>query len=417
MSAASFEVARLLRAAGADGCVELNLGGGPSILVTFRDITPAETITSLSATLGPFSAVVSGLSFTCEPDKATAHIALAARTLPAQLPALTMLADGPDVAVGSASPGVPLPSTQPEYSGDDYAAALSDLPDNELQSALDEVSRCMASLYAQLAERTKQLEAASGERYALDEELRRRAGDRAAANRAIEDFLSTLSHELRTPLNAMLGWARLLRIGQMDRAGADRALDALERNARLQAQLISDILDASRIVTGYLRLDLHPVRIGAVISAAIESVRADADAKQIIVDAAVRFRGRVNGDPDRLEQVVRNLLANAIKFTPAGGRIHVSLARRRRAVALTVTDTGEGIDQAFLPFVFERFRQGDTSVRRSHGGLGLGLSIVRHIIELHGGRVEVASEGRGYGAAFTVYLPVSDLRDAVADSP
>jgi signal transduction histidine kinase len=243
--------------------------------------------------------------------------------------------------------------------------------------------------------------------------LRRRVRDLEVANHAIEDFLSTLSHELRTPLNAMLGWTRLLRTGQLDPAACDRALETIERNARAQEQLIADILDASRIVTGHLRLDVRPVRLPALLASALESVRSAAEAKGITVETSIDFRGSVRGDPGRLQQVVRNLLENAIKFTPASGHVRVSLQKNGDDVALTVSDTGQGISPEFLPYIFDRFRQADTSVTRSHGGLGLGLAIVRHVVELHGGRVQVASEGPGRGASFSVCLPLGRGSESV----
>jgi PAS domain S-box-containing protein len=243
------------------------------------------------------------------------------------------------------------------------------------------------------------------ERRRLEDDLRRRADDLAAANRAKEDFLATLSHELRTPLNAILGWTRLLRWGKLQPSGVERALETIERNARLQAQLIADILDVSRIVTGKLRLQLVPLELAPVVSAVADSLRPGADAKGVTIELALGAAGVVLGDPDRLQQVVWNLLSNAIKFTPSGGVVRVALERTATSMCLVVSDNGEGIDAALLPFVFDRFRQGDASVTRPHGGLGLGLSIVRHIVELHGGKVEVTSEGRGQGSTFSVQLP------------
>jgi len=252
------------------------------------------------------------------------------------------------------------------------------------------------------------------ERKRLEDDLRRRAEELAVAHRAKEDFLATLSHELRTPLNAMLGWTRLLRIGKLDAAGTARALETIERNAHLQEQLIADILDVSRIVTGKLRLELRPTALGPLVENTIDTLRPSADAKSITLTAALHADGTVLGDPDRLEQVVWNLIVNAIKFTPIGGSIGVTLERHGGSAILTVTDTGEGISSDVLPYVFDRFRQGDASVTRPHGGLGLGLSMVRHIVELHGGKSTVMSEGRGRGATFTVQLPIRDVRDALA---
>ncbi len=251
------------------------------------------------------------------------------------------------------------------------------------------------------------------ERKRLEEDLRRRAEDLSAANRAKEDFLATLSHELRTPLNAMLGWTRLLRMGKLDGAGMNRALETIERNAHIQEQLIADILDVSRIVTGKLRLELRPIELAPVIEAALDAVRPAAAAKGVHLEAQTDFQGTVLGDPDRLQQVVWNLVSNALKFTPAGGHVGVSLSRVGPSAVVTVSDTGEGIAPELLPFIFDRFTQGDVSMTRPHGGLGLGLSIVRHIVESHGGRVQAQSEGRGRGAAFSVHLPVRALQQPV----
>jgi PAS domain S-box-containing protein len=248
------------------------------------------------------------------------------------------------------------------------------------------------------------------ERKRLEDDLRRRAEDLAVANRAKEDFLATLSHELRTPLNAMLGWTRLLRMGKLDAAGVTRALETIERNAQLQEQLISDILDVSRIVTGRLRLELRPTELAPIVDATLDALRAAAEAKGVGLASRLQFAGAVLGDPDRLEQVIWNLVVNAIKFTPAGGSVLVTLDREGPSAVVTVTDTGEGIGADLLPFVFDRFRQGDASVTRPHGGLGLGLSIVRHIVELHGGKANVTSEGRGKGATFSVVLPIRAIR-------
>jgi PAS domain S-box-containing protein len=244
------------------------------------------------------------------------------------------------------------------------------------------------------------------DRKQLESDLRRRAEDLAAANRAKEDFLATLSHELRTPLNAMLGWTRLLRMGRLDANGVARALDTIERNAHIQEQLIADILDVSRIVTGKLRFELRPTDLAPVVDATLDAVRPTAGAKSVELRSHLTTPGPVRGDPDRLQQVVWNLLVNAIKFTPAGGTITVVLAEEDGGAVVRVADTGEGIDRELLPFIFDRFRQGDASVTRPHGGIGLGLSIVRHIVEMHGGKVLALSEGKGKGTTFEVHLPL-----------
>jgi PAS domain S-box-containing protein len=250
------------------------------------------------------------------------------------------------------------------------------------------------------------------ERTRLEDDLRRRAEDLDAANRAKEDFLATLSHELRTPLNAMLGWTRLLRMGRLDAPAAERALETIERNAHLQEQLIADILDVSRIVTGKLRLNLRPIDLGPVLDAAVDAVRATAQAKGIFLVRQIEPAGTVLGDADRLQQAFWNLLSNAVKFTPRGGTITVSSGRVGANAMIKVSDTGEGMAPELLPFVFDRFRQGDASVTRSHGGLGLGLSLVRHIVELHGGQVQAWSEGSGRGSSFALQLPVRAVQNA-----
>ncbi|HEX8495054.1 MAG TPA: PAS domain S-box protein [Pyrinomonadaceae bacterium] len=227
-------------------------------------------------------------------------------------------------------------------------------------------------------------------------------------NRIKDEFLATLSHELRTPLTAVLGWAKLLSTGQLDAEASSRALDTIQRNARAQQQIIEDILDVSRIITGKLRLEVNPVELVPVIEAAMEGVRPAADAKAIrlepLLDAGT---GLVMGDPARLQQVVWNLLSNAVKFTPQGGRIELKLLEVDAQAQITVSDTGEGIKEEFLPFVFDRFRQADGSTTRLHGGLGLGLAIVRHLVELHGGTVKAESAGEGKGASFIITLPLS----------
>ncbi len=248
------------------------------------------------------------------------------------------------------------------------------------------------------------------ERKRLEDDLRRRTEDVAAANRAKEDFLATLSHELRTPLNAMLGWTRLLRMEKLDQAGVARALETIERNAHLQEQLIADILDVSRIITGKLRLELKPTELDPLIAAALDAVRPAAGAKGVDVRLRTESGGTVLADADRLQQVIWNLLVNAIKFTPPGGSVRVTARRQGPSAIITVEDTGEGITPELLPFVFDRFKQGDASVTRPHGGLGLGLSIVRHIVELHGGKVQVESSGVGQGATFAVLLPLRTFR-------
>jgi signal transduction histidine kinase len=227
------------------------------------------------------------------------------------------------------------------------------------------------------------------------------------ANRAKDEFLATLSHELRTPLNAILGWTSLLATEQLDAATTRKALGIIERNTRVQAQLIEDLLDISRIVTGKLRLAMKPLSFHGVLNAAIESVRPVAEQSDVRIELVLNEDATVQGDQARMQQVVWNLLTNAIKFTPAGGLIRVTASRDGDRIRATVTESGAGISPEFLPYVFDRFRQEDGAATREHAGLGIGLSIVRHVVELHGGLVTAHSEGEGRGASFTVEFPVA----------
>jgi signal transduction histidine kinase/ActR/RegA family two-component response regulator len=237
-------------------------------------------------------------------------------------------------------------------------------------------------------------------------DLQRALAVAETATRARDEFLATVSHELRTPLTSMIGWIHLLR-DEKDAEVFAEGLETIERNARAQSRLIEDILDFSRINAGKLRLDVRPIELVDVIDAAVEVVRPAAEAKGVNLDCVLDPNaGVVSGDPDRLQQVAWNLLSNAVKFTPRGGRVQVRLARVRSHAEITVSDTGEGIPSNFLPFVFDRFSQADSTSTRAHGGLGLGLGIVRHLIELHGGSVQAHSTGIGHGAKFTVRLPL-----------
>jgi signal transduction histidine kinase/CheY-like chemotaxis protein len=247
------------------------------------------------------------------------------------------------------------------------------------------------------------------------------ASERAArqeaevASRAKDEFLGLLSHELRNPLNAIVGWTRMLHTGTLNEPTFARALETIDRNAKLQARLIEDMLDVSRIVTGKLRLDAQPVDLTAVVSAAVDTSRPASEAKDIRIQVVLDFgAGLVLGDPVRLQQVVWNLLSNAIKFTPKHGRVQIQLERINSHVEVTVSDTGPGIDEEFLPHVFERFRQADSTSTKQHAGLGLGLAIVRHLVELHGGTVEAGNREDRQGAVFTVKLPVMVVRKTSA---
>ncbi|MBI1764706.1 MAG: PAS domain S-box protein [Acidobacteria bacterium] len=229
------------------------------------------------------------------------------------------------------------------------------------------------------------------------------------ASRAKDEFVAMISHEIRSPLNAILGWVQILRTGQLDQAATERALETIERNAQTQAQLIEDLLDTSRIITGKLTLNVRPLELRQIVETALDSIRPAAEAKAIQLRWQLATQdGEVSGDPARLQQIVWNLLSNAVKFTPHRGRIEIGLARADSHLRLTVRDSGAGISPEFLPYVFDRFSQANTSSERKYGGLGLGLAIVRHLVELHGGTVHADSPGDGQGATFTVTLPIRD---------
>jgi PAS domain S-box-containing protein len=229
------------------------------------------------------------------------------------------------------------------------------------------------------------------------------------ASRIKDQFLATLSHELRTPLTSIFGWTRMLRSGELDAETTARALDVIERNCRAQMDLITDLLDVSRIIVGQMTLRTTRLSVDRVVRAAVETIRPAAMAKNIDLDLSCEPAPPVLGDPDRLQQVAWNLLSNAVKFTPSGGRVTVKVSAAPSTVNVVVSDTGIGIDADLLPYIFDRFRQADSSTTRVHGGLGLGLAIVRHLVELHGGVVHAASEGAGRGATFTVSLPAASV--------
>ena len=281
----------------------------------------------------------------------------------------------------------------------------------QMAAAFDGMADALAAKEAELRGYADRLELRVAEQTAElweaienEQEARIRAEE---ANRLKDEFLSTVSHELRTPLNSILGWTWLLVGGNLDEAGTRRAIETIERNARAQSQIVDDLLDVSSIVTGKLRLKVRTADLPALIEAAVDTVRPAAEAKGIDIDVHLGRVGTLRGDPDRLQQVAWNLLANAVKFTPHGGRVEVLADEMDGQARLRVTDTGIGIPKAFLRYVFDRFRQADSSTTRLHGGLGLGLSIVRHLVELHGGTVAAESEGEGRGATFTVMLPLA----------
>ncbi|MGZ5967635.1 MAG: hybrid sensor histidine kinase/response regulator [Polyangiales bacterium] len=255
------------------------------------------------------------------------------------------------------------------------------------------------------------------ERMALLDRAERAREEAERANRLKDEFLATVSHELRTPLTSILGWVHIMRGGNLPEDRHARALETIERNARAQAQLVEDLLDVSRIINGKLQLQVENVDVVAVLEAALESVRPAAQAKSLEIELASPEAARVSGDATRLQQIMWNLLANAVKFTPAGGRISVTIRAEEDPVEVTVTDNGQGIASDFLPYVFDRFRQAEGSAARRHGGLGLGLAIVRHLVELHGGTIEVASEGIRKGATFTLRLPAARIPTPVSPHP
>jgi CheY-like chemotaxis protein/two-component sensor histidine kinase len=226
-----------------------------------------------------------------------------------------------------------------------------------------------------------------------------------------DEFLATLSHELRTPLNAILGWSQILAGGNRNADDLAEGLQTIERNARAQTQIIEDLLDMSRIISGKVRLEVRRVDLAALLEEAVNAVRPAADAKEIRLQTVLDSSSAcVSGDPNRLQQIFWNLLANSIKFTPRGGRVQVLLERVNSHLEVSVTDTGEGIAPDFLPYVFDRFRQADASTTRRHGGLGLGLAIVKQLVELHGGSVRAKSAGQGQGSTFLVMLPLAVIQ-------
>lgn len=278
----------------------------------------------------------------------------------------------------------------------------------EREKAEDEVRQLNAVLEERVQERTAALEAANHLKEDLLQREQQARQEAEAANRLKDEFLATLSHELRTPLNSTLGWAHLLRSGKLDPATTQTALETIERSTQVQAQLVNDILDVSRIVVGKFHIEAQPVTLSEVITAGEVSVRPTAQSKGVQIDTKVEDASLVvQGDVGRLQQIVWNLLSNAIKFTPAGGRVTLQLTREENEAVIRVRDSGQGIAADFLPFVFDRFRQADSSNTRRHGGLGMGLAVVRHLAELHGGTVHAHSDGEGQGATFTLRLPLS----------
>ena len=275
-----------------------------------------------------------------------------------------------------------------------------------------------ASLHARTRDAGRRGEELAAGREALLKQEQAARAEAETAGRAKDEFLATLSHELRTPLNALVGWLWWLRKGELDEARQARALETVERNTQALAQLVEDLLDVSRIITGKLRLKTRVVLPAPLAIAAVDAIRPAATAKSIeLVTTIDPGAGPVIADPDRLQQIMWNLLSNAIKFTPEKGRVTVKLGRAGAVVSLEISDTGKGISPALLPYIFDRFRQSETMSTSTPLGLGLGLSIVRHLVEVHGGRIEATSPGEGLGATFTVTLPVHTEAEVVASAP
>lgn len=268
-----------------------------------------------------------------------------------------------------------------------------------------------ANMFRTLREREAQLKQIANEREQILESERTARSEAERLSHMKDEFLATLSHELRTPLNAIQGWATLLRQREVSREDRERGLETIERNVRAQAQIVNDLLDMSRIISGKIHLEVQPLHLHEVVNNSIEAVRQSASAKGVRIQAMLDSSiGLVRGDPNRLQQVLWNLLSNAVKFTPRGGRIQVILERVNSHVEIVIEDTGIGIRADFLPYVFDRFRQADPTTTRRFGGLGLGLSIVKNLVELHGGSVRVKSAGENQGSTFVVALPVSHVR-------
>jgi signal transduction histidine kinase len=292
----------------------------------------------------------------------------------------------------------------------DYSLRATRTTEDELGLLVDEFNRMLERIEqreSELSTTNDELRKEVAERRKAEQERAELLVREREANRLKDEFLATLSHELRTPLNAVLGWIRLLRANAVPANSIERALEKVERNAQAQARLIEDLLEISRIVSGKLRLEYRSFDLVALCTAAIDSIRPMAEGRGIAVMREFEATSLpATGDPDRLQQVVWNLLSNAVKFTHAGGTVTVRLRRSEGVDELEVSDTGIGIDPDFLPSVFETFRQGDASSTRTHGGLGLGLSIVKRLVELHGGEVHAFSAGTNKGSTFTVRLPV-----------
>ena len=289
-------------------------------------------------------------------------------------------------------------------------AALDDLRNVTLLDRPVRVAAVVSTVRAALRARERQYELRD-----VLVALHAARGEAERANRLKDEFLATLSHELRTPLNAVLGWVSMLRQAPVSAERLAHILEIIERNAQAQARLIGDVLDVSRIITGRLRLNREPVLPQDLVESAIENVRPAAEAKKIEIRVHMDDMRPMHADRERMQQVLWNILSNSVKFTPSGGRLDVRTRHLDSQVEISVTDTGVGLEPAFLPFVFDRFRQADQTFTRTYGGLGLGLAIVKHLVELHGGNVSAESEGVGKGSTFRVLLPVEAIADSRPD--
>jgi len=274
---------------------------------------------------------------------------------------------------------------------------------DDLAIALGEAATILKT---RMRERDEAQQEVDRNRAALLEQEQAGRRDAEALSRAKDEFVATVSHELRTPLNAIYGWVSLLKSGQLDPARHGHALEVIERNTRAQAQLIDDLLDMSRMIRGTLRLEMRPVRLSDILEAAVDSVRPTAAARQISLSVRAGTEAVVAADPGRLQQVLWNLLANALKFTPGGGHVDATLVVEGNEAMIRITDDGEGIAPEFLPYVFDRFRQETGDITRTHSGLGIGLALVRYLAELHGGSVSAHSSGKEKGSTFSIRLPV-----------
>jgi signal transduction histidine kinase len=303
----------------------------------------------------------------------------------------------------------------------DYSLRAARTTEDELGDLVDRFNEMVERVQlreSELSQANTDLRREIADRRRAEEERAALLVREREANRLKDEFLATLSHELRTPLNAILGWTKLLRTRAVPPEEIDRALEKVERNAQVQTRLVEDLLEVSRITSGKLRLEIRDVDLTALVGTSIETIRPTAEARGVTIAREFDATSMPTaGDPDRLQQVVWNLLSNAVKFTPAGGQVTVRLGRRGGEDELVVTDTGIGIAPEFLPHVFDSFRQADASATRSHGGLGLGLSIVRQLVEMHGGRVSAESPGPQRGASFTVHLPVRAVPDRQVLAP